>query len=437
MDVALVSEHASPLAVLGGVDAGGQNVHVAALAAALASRGDRVTVYTRRDGPDLPERQHTADGYDVVHVPAGPARPIGKDGLLRYMPAFGQYLSRCWVQAAPDVVHAHFWMSGLAAMQAAQPLAVPVVQTFHALGSVKQRHQGSHDSSPVERLEREEWLARTVTRVVATCTDEVAELVRMGADLRRLSVVPCGVDLAAFRPGARRSPTRRVVSVGRLVPRKGYDLVIEAVARLPTVELVIAGGGPANDTETDTERTRLLAVAEQLGVGDRVRLVGQVARADMPALLRSADVVVCAPWYEPFGIVPLEAMACGVPVVATSVGGFLDTVVDRVTGILVPPKDSAALAAALAQLMDDPPLARRLGEAGRRRAEQRYSWDTVAADTARVYRQVLQQQESKAAEPARSAQRGPDRHRRRSRDDVSAAKPRPRAAVPLPGTPGP
>jgi D-inositol-3-phosphate glycosyltransferase len=385
MDIALVSEHASPLAALGGVDAGGQNVHVAALADALTRRGDRVTVYTRADDPGLPERVTTPDGYDVVHVPAGPARPVPKDDLFGYMPAFAAYLHESFSAFRPDVVHTHFWMSGLAGTEAARPLDIPVVHTFHALGSVKLRHQGSADTSPAERLEVEQRLARTVDRVLATCSDEVAELVRMGAPRSSVSVVPCGVDLETFTPDRNRTPGRRVVSVGRLVPRKGFDVVIEAAARLPDVELVVAGGGG----DAEPERARLRLLADSLGAGDRVRLVGQVARADMPSLLRSADVVVCTPWYEPFGIVPLEAMACGVPVVTSAVGGFLDTVVDQVTGVLVPPKDPAALAAALGRLLDDPARAAAMGRAGRERAVSSYSWPSVAAETARVYADVV------------------------------------------------
>ncbi|HET9871162.1 MAG TPA: NAD-dependent epimerase/dehydratase family protein [Propionibacteriaceae bacterium] len=399
MHVALVSEHASPLAVLGGVDAGGQNVHVAALAAGLAAGGERVTVYTRFDNLALPAQLRTAQGYDVVHVPAGPAQPLPKDELLGHMPDFGRFLRGSWQQDRPDVVHAHFWMSGVAAVEAAGPLGIPVVQTFHALGSVKRRHQGSDDTSPSARIRLETELAQSVSRVLATCSDEVAELVRLGVPEDRVSVVPCGVDLDAFVPRSRPEanepaegssrPTARVVTLGRLVPRKGFDTVIEAVAQLPAVELLIAGGGPPAEAGTDLERSRLLEVADRCGVGDRVRLVGQVQRADVPALLRSADVVVCAPWYEPFGIVPLEAMACGVPVVATSVGGFLDTVVDRVTGLLVPPRDPEALAGALRTVLGSPQTRRAMGTAGRRRAEQRYSWTQVAADTVTVYRQVL------------------------------------------------
>ncbi|OMC33036.1 glycosyl transferase [Mycobacterium sp. GA-1841] len=388
MKIAMVSEHASPLAALGGVDAGGQNVHVAALSAALTRRGHRVTVYTRRDDPDLPPRVKTPDGYTVVHVPAGPAERIPKDELLHYMGEFARFLDASWTEDRPDVVHAHFWMSGVASQLAARHLNLPAVQTFHALGVVKRRHQGADDTSPPERLKLEAMVARGATWVAATCTDEVFELMRLGRSRSRTSVVPCGVDLDLFTPDGphlRRRAPHRIVSVGRFVPRKGFDLAIRALATVPETELVIVGGPPRAELARDPEAGRLLQLAEQVGVAGRVKLCGSVDRAEMPAVLRSADIVACTPWYEPFGIVPLEAMACGVPVVASAVGGMLDTVVDDVTGRLVPPKRPDLLADALNSLLRDDFRRQGLGAAGRDRARSRYSWDRIAADTLRVY----------------------------------------------------
>ena len=183
MRVAMVSEHASPLAVLGGVDAGGQNVHVAALAAALGRRGIDVVIHTRRDDPALPPKVRLAPRVVVEHVDAGPARPVSKDALLPYMDEFAWVLNASWRERPPDVVHAHFWMSGRASLAAARPLGVPVVETFHALGVVKRRHQGAKDTSPPERLAEEEAIVRSADRIVATSTDEVLDLMRLGADV--------------------------------------------------------------------------------------------------------------------------------------------------------------------------------------------------------------------------------------------------------------
>lgn len=392
MKIAMVSEHASPLAALGGVDAGGQNVHVAELSAALARRGHEVTVYTRRDDPALPERVRTPQGYTVVHVPAGPARHLPKDELLAHMGPFAQYLDQHWSAERPDVAHAHFWMSGLATQLAARHLNLPAVQTFHALGVVKRRHQGAQDTSPGDRLKLEAMVARTATWVAATCTDEVFELMRLGRARNRISVVPCGVDLDLFTPDgprAERGARHRVVSVGRFVARKGFDVVVRALPAIPDAELVLVGGPDRAEVAADPEARRLRELAERLGVGDRLVFQGAVARADMPALLRSADVVACTPWYEPFGIVPLEAMACGVPVVAAAVGGMLDTVVHDVTGRLVTPKRPTEVADAVNTLLHDAFLRQSLGAAGRDRARARYSWDRIAADTLRIYDRLV------------------------------------------------
>ena len=198
--VAMVSEHASPLAALGGPDAGGQNVYVAQLAGHLVRRGHDVTVYTRRDDPRSPERVTTPDGFQVVHVPAGPAAPVPKDELPPYMPEFGAFLAREWATAPPDVVHAHFWMSGWAALSGAYGLGIPVVQTYHALGTVKRRHQGAADTSPRDRVAIETVIGRECSRIIATCEDEVCELEAMGLSRRKISVVPCGVDPHRFTP---------------------------------------------------------------------------------------------------------------------------------------------------------------------------------------------------------------------------------------------
>ena len=392
MRIAMVSEHASPLAALGGVDAGGQNVHVHALATALGRRGDEVVVHTRRDDPDAPRRVPFTPGAEVDHVDAGPPSVVPKDQLLPHMGAFADQLREQWREEPPDVVHAHFWMSAVAALGAAGPLGIPVVHTFHALGTVKRRHQGDRDTSPPERLAIEREIAERVDRIVATCTDEVFELMRMGADRRRVTVVPCGVDLGLFGgdgPGEARTEGRhRLVAASRLVERKGLGEMVSALAGLPDAELHIAGGPPAAELEDEPEARRLRTLAAELGVGDRLVLRGRVERADMPALLRTADVVVCAPWYEPFGIVPLEAMACGVPVVATAVGGQIDSVEHGETGVHVPPRDPAALALALRELLDDPERRAALGAKGRERARQRYAFDRIAAATREVYADV-------------------------------------------------
>jgi D-inositol-3-phosphate glycosyltransferase len=390
----MVSEHASPLAVLGGVDAGGQNVYVAALSQELARRGAEVIVHTRRDDPSLPRRVQLAPRVAVDHVDAGPPERIPNpiDSLFPYMDDFADDVAAVWDHEEPDVVHSHFWMSGRAALAAARPLEIPVVHTFHALGAVKRRHQGAKDTSPPERIPEERAVIAEADRILATCSDEVFELVRLGADARRISVVPCGVNLSLFRPdgpAAARTPgLRRVVCVTRLVERKGVGNLVVALADVQGTELVIAGGPDRSELPSDREYQRLVALAEDVGVGGRVHFTGRLERSDVPPLIRSGDVVACVPWYEPFGIVPLEAMACGVPVVGSAVGGLLDTVVHGVTGLHVPPRRPDRIADALCELLADPARRAAMGRAGSKRARERYGWERVADAALAIYAEV-------------------------------------------------
>lgn len=405
MKIDMVSEHASPLAPPGGPDTGGQNVHVAALAGALARRGHEVTVFTRRDDADMPDTVSFAPGVSVEHVPAGPPKPIPKDRILPYMGDFAVWLSRRWMDRPPDVVHAHFWMSGLAALEAARDRDLPVVQTFHALGNVKRRHQHEADTSPASRVRLEGEICREAAAIIATCTDEVKELVDYGAPPGQIFVVPCGVDTTVFRPDGPVSGgpdrTYRIITFGRLVPRKGIDTIIEALAQIPGTELVVAGGPARAHLHGDAEAGRLMRLAREKGVAGRVRFLGQVAHEDLPPLIRSADVAVSVPWYEPFGIAPVEAMACGVPVIVSAVGGHLDTVIDGGTGLHVPARSPDALAGRLHTLLTDPELRRTLGGAAAEHVREHYTWSRVAGATEAVYDRLV----PNAAEPAISTDR--------------------------------
>ena len=227
---------------------------------------------------------------------------------------------------------------------------------------------------------------------IAMSSRDAAKLAPFRKEIEALGRRTCGVDLDAFStagPVAARGERPRIIGVGRLVPRKGFDTVIEALPAIQDAEFLIVGGPSLRDLDDDPEVRRLSALADRLGVADRVVFTGAVARKDMPPLLRSADVVTCTPWYEPFGIVPLEAMACGVPVVASAVGGMLDTVVHDVTGRLVSPRRPRECADAVTTILRDSFLRRSLGLAGRDRACARYSWDRVAADTLRIYDQLV------------------------------------------------
>ncbi len=412
MRIAMVSEHASPLAVLGGVDGGGQNVHVDALARHLAARGHEVVVHTRRDDPDLPARVELAAGVVVHHVDAGPARRLPKDQFGPFLPNFAEQLVRFWRDWRPDVVHAHFWMSGVTCLLGSQELDIPLTITFHALGAVKRRHQAAADTSPDIRIPAERQLIGRMDRIVATCSDEVRELVELGGDTDRIDVVPCGVDSDQFVP-TRSGPgltvpdhsgrRHRVLSLSRLVPRKGVGDAVEMLVDLPDVELIVAGGPPVDEIDSDPEVARLRSLAQEHDVADRVEFAGAADRDGIPRLLADVDLAVCLPWYEPFGIVPLEIMACGKPLVGSAVGGMLDTVSHGETGLLVPPREPAQAAAAVQMLLDDPGLRVAMGRNARMKIEQHYDWRRVAESTEAVYERMICEHRRAADRPVVTA----------------------------------
>lgn len=379
--IAIVSAEASPLLVARGLDVDEQSVHVAEFSAALVRRGHRVTVYTRRDNPDLPETVETAQGYNVVHVPAGAPEPLGEEEILHAIGPFAQFLNATWMAAGgPDIVHAHRWTSGIATELVARHLNLPTVLSFHGFGADGLRRQW------------ELKLAKAATWISAGCTDEASELIRMGRPRQRTSVIPCGVNVDEFTPDGPQAPRGgqpRIVSVGTLLPHNGFDVVIRTLQYVPDAEFLIVGGSHDGDPQSDSETRRLRGLAEHLWVADRLRLHGAATIADLPALLRSADLVACTPSSDRSGIVALEAMACGVPVVATAVGALADTVVHDVTGYLIAPGETRALAISVNALLRDSFLRRSLGAAGRDRAVARYSWDRVATDTVGLYNKLV------------------------------------------------
>ncbi|GGU15952.1 glycosyl transferase [Lentzea flava] len=374
----MVSAHACPL---------DEASHVARLSAALCRYGHHVTVYTRRNDPDVPGRLRTERGYEVVHVPAGPATPLTDEDALPHMGAFISFLLQEWAASPPDVVHGHRWMSGMAGVLGGRRVRVPVVQTFHSLAAVERRHRVG-DTGPEERDRIETLVGREAAHVAAVSQDEMAELIRAGVDRAKISVIPTGVDVDTFTPeGARtqRGGLYRVVTTAPLLPYRDIETVITALSNVDGAELVVAGLPESGRPKDDPEVAKLREHAEHLGAGDRVVFVGAVAHSAMPALLRSADAAVCAPSYEPSGAVALEAMACGVPVVATAAGALADVVVNGVTGLLVPPVEPESLARALRSLLQDDTLRNQFAVAGRDRVTARYSWSRVAADALRVY----------------------------------------------------
>lgn len=405
MKIALVSEHASPLALAGGVDTGGQNIYVAHVARQLQRAGHQVDVFTRRDRALLPPIAHM-DGVRVIHVPAGPPMQLPKEKLLPYMPEFAEFLVRfCRGESRPyDVTHANFFMSGLAALAVKEALGVPLVMTFHALGRVRRLHQGTNDGFPDERFAIEDELVRRSDCIVAECPADEADLVEhYRADPARIAVIGCGFDPDEFSPLNRRQARRHlgwsardfcVLQIGRLVARKGIDNVVRGVAELEArhgvkARLYIVGGDAQVPNEIATpEIARLRGIAHRCGIEERVTFVGRRERSQLRDFYNAADVFVTTPWYEPFGITPLEAMACATPVIGADVGGIRHSVRHGETGWLVPPRDPQALAGRLLSIHAAPERARAMGEAGRKRAQAHFTWRQIGLELEDAYAQL-------------------------------------------------
>jgi glycosyltransferase involved in cell wall biosynthesis len=404
MRIALISEHASPLADLGGVDAGGQNVYVAQVARWLARAGHHVDVFTRRDQPGQGVA-HLRPGLRVIHVPAGPMRAVPKEQLLRHMPEFARNtLAFCGEHGAYDVVHANFFMSGLVGLHLKQAFDTPLLVTFHALGLVRRQFHGKADGFPDERIAIERLLARRADMLIAECPQDADDLVELyGAERDAIRVVPCGFDPSELAPLDRNRARAGlglardafvVLQLGRLVPRKGIDNVVRALAHLRREHgivgrlLVVGGEDDTPDPRSTPEIGRLRAIASQEGVDAQVMFTGRRRRSELRTYYGAADVFVTTPWYEPFGITPLEAMACGVPVVGSRVGGIKYSVRNGLTGFLVPPNDPGALAQRLLYLHSHRAHAQALGRAGCRRVRAAFTWERVAHQLIGAYRTV-------------------------------------------------
>jgi D-inositol-3-phosphate glycosyltransferase len=395
MRIALIAGQARPgtsePGLAAAADLPGHSIRVSSLGRSLARLGHEVTIYARKDSPALPRTARLADGVTVENLPAGPARPLAQDKLLPQLAAFSDQLARQWQRRPPDVVHAHFWTSGLAALAAAREQQLPVAQTFHSLGTNDQRYRCGTAAGSAARTRLEGAIARSVGAVLAGSSAELSDLARLGIRRTSISVVPWGVDTGTFAPAgpvARRTKRPRLLAIASQAQDHGLDTVIRALAHIPGAELLIAGGPPRAQLSGDPVLRGLARLAQRMGVSDRLLFTGQVSTARMPALLRSADLLVHVALYEPFGLAPLEAMACGTPVVAAAGGSHEDEVVDGTTGVLIPPGSPAALARRIRELLASPMLLQGFGIAAADRASTRYSWDRIAAQTLAVYERL-------------------------------------------------
>jgi D-inositol-3-phosphate glycosyltransferase len=405
--IALISESALPLAPTDRMDNGAQNICVSAVARHLARAGYQVDVFTRCDNITLPERIEWEKNLHLIYVPAGPAHPMSSEDLLPSMEAFGNFMLDYFRrQHRPyDVVHANSFMSGHAAIPLARQLSIPLVVSLHARGRVQRRVQGHADRSPACRVAIEDDLLRVADCIITECEQDKRDLIaQYGASPQRIEVLSRGFDPAELAPVDRvlaRSrlgwPQRRftILQLGSLEPCKGIDNLIRALALLRhehriAARLYIVGGNSAAPNASATpEIGRLTDVARQCGVLGQVLFVGRRGRQQLRHLYSAADVFVSTPWYEPFGITPIEAMACGVPVIGPALGGPHSAIVDGLTGYLVPAHEPAALAGRLAVLAGNARERGMMGEAGRQRAHRLFTWSHVCRGLAVVYERVI------------------------------------------------
>ncbi len=407
MRVAMLSYHTCPLATLGGKDTGGMNVYVRDLTRQLGQMGVQVDVFTRSQDEHVPHVLHDLGfGNRVVHVPAGPEVPLPKQELSSYLPDFVQGVKDFAAAKGLhyDLIHSHYWMSGLAARELKAAWDAPVVHMFHTLGLMKQRVARTSEEAEGEyRLRGERDVLRIADRIIAATPAELAQLQWLyHADTRKIVVIPPGVDLVRFYPI---SPDEAkdfigippcesmLLFVGRIEPLKGIDTLLEAIAILRAKQvymcLSVIGGEPTESPEViSAEMARLQDICEQHGLNDLVTFLGKRGQDTLPYYYSAAEAVIVPSYYESFGMVALEAMACGTPVVASEIGGLAFLVQDGVTGYTFPVDDAQALADRLQTLLQDQELRRRMGEEAASFARQ-YGWAEIAGRMVRVYQDLL------------------------------------------------
>lgn len=395
MDIAIISEHASPIGALGGKDAGGQNVYVAQLATHLTRLGHKVEVFTRRESSVLPIVQDLKEGFRLINVPAGPARAIAKEKLLPYMNSFTAFVVSYIGKRNKkfDIIHSNFWMSGLVAADIKKTLNIPFIITFHALGRVRRMHQGSLDGFPDIRFEVEDRVVAEADGIVAECPQDLEDLQNLyKAPKSSMTVIPCGFDPMEMHPLDKKEARKIlgldpheeiVLHLGRMVPRKGADNIIRGFGHyIKTTgkksKLVIVGGeSDRPDPRKTPEIGRLMLLAQEEGVTDSVLFAGRCSRKNLKFYYSAADVFVTTPWYEPFGITPVEAMACGTPVIGSAVGGIKYTVKHGETGLLVPPNEPRILGEALFTLLTNEELKQSFRRKSLARAHSSFKWETM------------------------------------------------------------
>ena len=411
MKIAMLSYHTCPLATLGGKDTGGMNVYVRDLTRTLGSLGVHVDVFTRSQDEHVPHVLHDLGyGNRVVHIKAGKEVPLPKEELLTHIPEFSAGIEEFASQKGLhyNLIHSHYWMSGLAALELKQRWGLPVMQMFHTLGVMRQRVARPDEEVDGDyRLEGEKNLLKEVDRVIAATVAEKAQIQWLyQSEVNKIEVIPPGVDLSRFYP-IPEDEAKEVIGippcdqvllyVGRIEPLKGIDTLIEAIAHMRAASgaeqmsfcLAIVGGDPHLTPEVQSnEMRRLKDLCHVHGLDDLVTFLGKRDQDLLPYYYSAAEAVVVPSHYESFGMVALEAMACGTPVVASQVGGLAYLVQDGVTGYTVPSNDCKALADRLGALIQDQALREQLGKQATELARD-FSWEIIARRIRDQYQELI------------------------------------------------
>ena len=405
--VAMISVHSCPLATLGGRETGGMNVYVRELSRHLSAQGIAVDVYTRRQDPCHPIVVDFAEQARVIHLPAGPAAPYSKHRVWDHLPEFvdgvQDFINEHALQY--DIIHSHYWLSGWVAMQLRLTLDLPIVHMSHTLGYPKNAAaQLPWEQEPNRRLQVERKVLQGSDALVAESPASKQHMVwHYDVDPANVAVIPCGVDMTRFRPQDKQrarmelslpSMASTLLFVGRLQPSKGIDTLLRAAADIrrdyPEVCVLVVGGGLDNQDARETaELNRLQTLGNTLGLSS-VRYIKAQPQEKLAQYYAAADVFVMPSHYESFGMVVLEAMACGTPVVASEVGGLSSTVIHGDSGLLVPSGDWRAFAQAISRLLASPHLQRAMHRAGPERART-FAWPHIVENNVRLYRRLILQ----------------------------------------------
>lgn len=405
--IAFISEHASPLATLGGVDAGGQNVYVGKLAKHISKLGYKIDIFTRWDDARLPQIIDWDQDVKVIHIKAGPITFIPKEQLFQYMDEFTTNMSK-FIEHEEEkykLIHANFWMSAYVASKIKKQFKIPFVITFHALGKIRRIFQGTSDKFPNSRFAVEEQVIKEANQIIAECPQDREDLINhYNASPEKITIIPAGFDENEFYPVDKllsrlllnlklRQPI--ILQLGRIVQRKGIDNVIRGLSilrkkyKIKAQLLIVGGETDLPNARATPEIGRLRKIAQSEGIKKHVIFIGRPSRETLKYYYSAADIFVSTPWYEPFGMTPLESMACGTPVIGANVGGIKYTVQDGKTGYLVPPKDPQSLAQKLADILKNKKIANFFKENAIKRVNSQFSWEKVANLTSKFYEKAI------------------------------------------------